>query len=223
MTDLEGVIDRLLVGLAGAGTIPEGPLPDWSRFGELSRAIHAHFSVPATTFTPAMRRLLFGLGATVAPRTIVGVGTYVAYTYSWLLAGSSSAARPFTRAIALDPDQDANRVARANLSGLTFGSRVAVVDAPGSDVLGHVTGPIDLLFLDLDDPITAKAGYADVLRLAEPALAPGALVIAHDACVPRFARDMSAFGAAAEELERVSEPIVLPVDACGVAIATVQR
>ena len=113
-------------------------------------------------------------------------------------------------------------MARRNCAVLGHDARLAFVDADGVSGLARLTQEIDLLFIDLDDPIARKAPYRDVLERALPRMRAGSLVLAHDPCVPLFRRDFAAYDAFIEQSHAFLGPCVLAVDACGLSVATVR-
>jgi predicted O-methyltransferase YrrM len=222
----EEIVDRILETLRRAGALPQvcAPTP-WNAFVKLSNLIHDTYEVPATSFTPIMRRLLFALGFGAQPRTVVGIGTYVGYTFSWLLRNRTDLeSAPFCdRAIGIDIDAAANKIARRNCAAIKHGRRLMFLDGDGLRMIEKLKEPVDLLYLDLDDPITGKAGYRSVLEAATPLLSPGALVLAHDACVPKFAASFVAYHDYVQQCGLFSDMWILPVDSCGISVAAVQR
>ena len=223
----EEIVDTVVEGLRRANVVraDAGPIP-WDAFVRLSDLIHDHYVVPGTTFTPMMRRLLFGLGYAARPETIVGVGTHVGYTFSWLLRNrldeECMAAGPWQRAIGIDLDAGANTMARRNCSVLGHGERLMFLDADGVAGVSSSSEAIDLLYLDLDDPARRKAAYRDVLEAALPRLQPGALVLAHDPCVPLFQQDFAAYDRFVTESGLFGGPWVLRVDSCGLSVAVLR-
>lgn len=220
----EELIDLTLAALHGAGAVPRAPAAPWDAFVRLSDRVHAAYRIPSTTFTPAMRRFLFALGWAVGPRTIVGVGTFVGYTFTWLLRDRTDpeAGPFFDLAIGVDVDGDSTRLAVENCTVLHHGDHLRFVAADGVTAVAGMSMAIDLLFLDLDDPVTGKAGYVDVLGAALSRLNPGALVVAHDACVPRFRADFDRFFDFIESTGRFLGPWTLALDASGIALARVR-
>jgi predicted O-methyltransferase YrrM len=196
----------------------------WDAFVRLSELIHETYEVPATTFTPMMQRLLFAIGFAHNPSNVVGVGTYVGYTFSWLLRNrnDSETAPFFQKAKGIDVDLQANKLARHNCAILGHGDRLTFADANGIVAITDSQEPIDLLYIDLDDPITGKAGYQLVLKAALPYLDSGALIIAHDPCVAKFSGDFASYHHFVQECERLDGPWILPIDACGLSIAVVR-
>lgn len=214
---IEGVVQHVLDATATPRSLPAGL---WTDFLELSDVVHAHYTIPATTITPIMRRLLYAIGRAAAPQHVVGVGTYVGYAFTWLVGDATRSVR-LERAVGVDVSPVANSLARANCDVLGHGDRLAFVDGDGGDVITACRVPIDLLFLDLDDPETGKADYRRVLAAALPRLEPGSMVLAHDPCVPRFGADFAAYHRFLDECATVQRHWVLPVDQCGLTLAVV--
>lgn len=222
----ESIVEYILTILRRAGALPPDPVPTpWDAFLRLSDLIHETYEIPSTTFTPIMRRLLFALGFAARPSNIVGVGTYVGYTFSWLLRCRSDpeAAPFFETAMGIDVDAQANALARRNCAILGHGERLTMVDADGVVAVTGSRQPIDLLYLDIDDPLTGKSAYWRVLDAALPHLPWGALVLAHDPCVPNFAQDFAIYHRYIQESGLFFGPWVFPVDACGLSIAVVRK
>lgn len=218
----EEIVDALLASMTAVHALsPPVPPAPWDAFVRLSSTIHQTFTIPSTTFTAIMRRLLFGIGWAARPRRLVGLGTYVGYTFAWLLRDrSDETAAPFLeRAVGIDVDPQANALARRNCEILRHGARLSFLDADASETLAAWEDAIDLLYLDLDSPDTGKAGYAEALQAALPHLASGALVLAHDPCVLRFRDDFDAYHDFVSRSGRFSHSWVLPVDVCGLSVA----
>lgn len=218
----EAIVDRILVLLGQAGALPNPiGLTPWDAFVRLSDLIHERFVVPSTTFTPIMRRLVFALGLAARPRHVVGVGTYVAYTFGWLLRDRADATcgPHIESAIGFDIDAEANLDARRNCTWLGHGKRVNFVDGDGCVGVATSKRSIDLLYIDLDTPETGKHAYGSVFKAALPHLNPGALILAHDACVERFQQDIEQYHRLVRESGMLLGPWSLPVDRCGLSVA----
>ncbi len=201
----------LVSQLAGArpGTL------DWTQFGELE-AVVREFEIPSTTITPHMSALLWAIARTNTPNVVVGVGAYVGVGLAWL-AGLASVPRSPRSVVGIDIDMDACAIGRRNLALLGFGDQASISRADGLRYAWS-GAPVDLLFIDVDDRERRKADYALVLRAWVHHLAAGALVLAHDACVPGFERDINRWR---REVRRLGlrGPVDLPIDRCGLAVA----
>jgi predicted O-methyltransferase YrrM len=217
----EDLVDEIVALLGRQGAVANATPAPWDSFEALSARVHQTFEIPSTTVTPIMRRLLFALGVAARPRHVVGAGTYVGYAFAWLLgARTGDDARPFPDlALGLDIDARANRIARRNGAHLGHGDRLRFATKDATVAASYPRTPIDLLYLDIDDAHEGKRGYAHALDAAAGRLAPGALVVAHDPCVSRFAADFAAYDRAIRASVRLRGPWVIPVDPCGLSIA----
>lgn len=220
----EDIVDVIIERFRRADVLPPatGTTP-WNAFVRLSNLIHGTYEIPDTTVTPVMRRLLFGLAVAARSVNIVGVGTYVGYPFSWLLRDradrESVGERQWETATGIDVDEGANIVARRNCSVLGHDERLRFLTVDGVVGVSRSTPAIDLLFIDLDDQVRRKAAYRDVLEAALPQLQVGALVLAHDPCVPAFEKDFAAYHGLIRESGLFRGPWVLRVDGCGLSVA----
>jgi predicted O-methyltransferase YrrM len=171
-----------------------------------------------------MRRLLFALSFAARPSFVVGVGTYVGYTFSWIVRNrSDSKAGPFCdKAIGIDIDTKANKLARRNSASLGHGERLEFLDGDAVSILSELNLPIDLLYIDLDHPATGKRAYPEVLEVAVSKLRSGALVLAHDACVRKFRQDFDRYHNYVRASGLFPVSCVLPVDNCGLSVAAMR-
>lgn len=216
----EELVDELVAALVHEGAFVDPGETPWDSFLRLSHCVHAHFEVPTTTLSPLMRRLLFALGRAAWPGRLVGAGTFVGYALAWLLRDALDPAPGpvWHEAVGLDLDPLATRLARRNSAILGFGRRLRFLRADAT-TWHYGPTPIDLLYIDIDDPMRGKADYDSVLEAAAPCLAHGALILAHDPCVPRFESDLARYHEAVRSRLGLRGPWVLPVDPCGLSVA----
>ena len=100
-------------------------------------------------------------------------------------------------------------------------ARLVFIDGDGVLGLERCQTAIDLLFIELDHPIRQDR-VRDVLERALPRMSSGAIVLAHDPCVPLFQRDFALYDRFVVESGTFVGPCVLAVDACGLSVATVR-
>lgn len=213
-------VERLCQRLAGAGLLPRGGFPA-EAFHELRARVHDAFEVPETSITPMMARTLFAVAAALRPRTVVGIGTYAGNALVWL-AGPAlcrPALQPAGTVVGCDIDGPATALARANFARLDPGAGVELVEADGHDLLAASADPIDLLYLDADRPGDRKGIYRPLLEAALPRLRPGAVVLAHDACLPLFAEALQPYLALVRDPAHFRASLALAVDDCGVELS----
>jgi len=218
---LEGIAEFAIQILRNSGIVnADAPGPDWDAFAAAQRKIE-NFDVPWTTITSVMRRFLYALSATSKPGLMVGAGTYVGFAFAWLVMGRIQRERPphVVEAVGLDIDSRATVLARRNAAALDLGTEVRFEQAEAAAWLRASRGPISLLYIDIDAPGSRKSGYVDVLEAARPKLARGALIVAHDACVPLFAADFERFHDLVKNDSGLLGPQILPLDECGVSVS----
>ncbi len=186
---VRAAVHKVVEALRRGGWAPAGPSAGTfeGRFAQLQGC-----EVPATAFTPAMCCLFYELGHCLRPRQLVGVGTYCGTALNLLAAGAADGIGPGVEALGLDLDGAATALARRNAARMGLGHVAEYRQADGMDYLASRRNrpPIDLLYLDLDHPREGKAGYARAFGLAWRCLADRAFVLAHDALVPKFRRDL---------------------------------
>jgi predicted O-methyltransferase YrrM len=124
--------------------------------------------------------LLYALVRAIRPQTVVEFGT--SFGISTIFLAAAVADNGTGRVITTELSSKKAAAARANLDQAGVAGPVAVYEGDALQTLASVTGPVGLVLLD---------GWKDlclpVLRLLEPALAPGALVAADDITHPGMA------------------------------------
>lgn len=192
---------------------------NWDTFIALSDHIHSEFTVPATSITPIMRRFLFGIANCAQPEIIAGIGTYHGYAISWLL-GCQHPKSQFKSAYLFDPDTSAMEMCKTNIQTMGFNDEmIQYIPKQVQESIGCINKPIDILYIDLDNPINGKHEYTDVLQLILPLLRPGALILAHDALVTKFKKDFERYHTFLESSNQISCHRTLKIDEYGISIA----
>lgn len=194
-----------------------GGVVDWGMFSEAWRKVHSTFEVPATCYTPTMTRFLFGIGAAFQPKRISIAGSYVGYGTAWLALGAAMHNAGDIIVMGYDTDSSANEVARRNFKGLHHRVKASFETKDARALASD--GPIDALVLDVDDPLSGKSLYSDLIRIAVPHLSHLAIVAAHDACEPKFAMDFIEFERVVRRIPTLKGPYVLPIDQYGISIS----
>jgi predicted O-methyltransferase YrrM len=211
---------RALRGAVARGVLPDRPLPDWQAYRGFRARVRDTFTVPETSITPLMARILYGVAHLARPARVLGVGTYAGNALVWLIGPGFDAHGSYRgqRAVGIDIDPAATALARANLGRLGVDDRVELVCADGhrAGELGH---DWDLLLLDADDPDRRKGIYLSLLDATYPALAAGALVLAHDICVDRFREQMARYQTVVADPSSFERTVSLEVDECGLEIS----
>jgi predicted O-methyltransferase YrrM len=169
---VRAVLDRLFAGAAHDDeNEPALEAGSWSTASARQRAdarqaIYMPISEPGG-------RLLYALTRAARPATVVEFGTSFGISTAYLAAAVTDNGTGHVFTTELSPVKIA--AAEANLEDAGLAAVVTVLPGDALETLSAVHGPVGLVFLD---------GWKDlclpVLRLLEPRLAPGALVVADD-------------------------------------------
>jgi len=167
------VLDRLF---ASAALEEESPPPVPPGFSFASSSAQERSEAMAAFYMPISARcgdLLYALIRASRPATVVEFGTSFGISTIYLAAGVADNARGHILSTELSSAKiDA---ARKNLIDAGVSDRVTILAGDALDTLRDVRGPIGFVLLD-----GWKNLCLPVLRLLEPQLAPGALVVADD-------------------------------------------
>lgn len=129
-------------------------------------------------------RLLYALTRAIRPTTVVEFGT--SYGISAMHLAAAVRDNGAGRVVSTELSEKKAAAARANLDEAGVGDQVTILRGDALDTLNDVPGPIEIVLLD---------GWKDlclpVLRLLEPKLVPGALVVADDSTFPSMADYLS--------------------------------
>jgi len=129
---------------------------------------------------PRTGQLLYLLVRSRAPRTVVEFGT--SFGVSTLHLAAALRACGSGRLITTEIEPTKVEATRATLTEAGLDDLVELLEGDARQTLvARRPGPIDLLFLD-----GANGLYVDVLKLLEPDLASGALVVADNANTPGY-------------------------------------
>src|SRR5262249_4144573 len=121
--------------------------------------------------------LLYSLVRAIRPTTIVEFGTSFGISTVYLAAAVADNA--LGRGVSTELSAKKSSAARANLVEAGLDGVVTILEGDARDSLADVAGPIGFVLLD-----GWKDLYLPVLKLLEPHLAPGALVVADDLNLP---------------------------------------
>ncbi|MFG1925951.1 O-methyltransferase [Cryptosporangium sp. NPDC048952] len=163
---------------------------DWQAFLAASAAERADLC--AAEYMPVSRtggELLYSLVRATSPLTVLEFGTSYGISTIYLAAAVADNQKGHVHSSELSTAKLA--AAGANLAEAGLDDVVTLLPGDARETLPRVEGPIDLLLLD-----GWKDLYLPVLRALEPALRPGAMVIADD----------STFDSVGEYLHYVRDP-----------------
>jgi predicted O-methyltransferase YrrM len=218
---LDELAAELIAALAGEGFFGGAPgVFDATAYDALRRRVSESFVVPDTAITTIAARVLFAIASSLRPNMTVGVGTYYGNALVWLGgARLLEADRRDMQLVACDRDPVASDGATDNFRRLGAADVTTCVVEDGEAWLRRGNATIDVLYLDVDDPVERKAAYRRMLDAALARLGPGSLVIAHDRCVAKFASDFDEYMGAIRRSGRFRRSITLPIDSCGMELS----
>jgi predicted O-methyltransferase YrrM len=175
------VLGRLFAAAAAQESSGPPPLPPGRTADSLSDAelmeVYEDWYLPVSA---EGGKLLYALVRGARPETVVEFGTSFGISTIYLAAGVTD--NGTGQVLTTELSSKKAETARANLEAAGVGARVTILIGDALQTLAEVPGPVGLVLLD---------GWKDlclpVLRLLEPRLAPGALVVADDITFPSMA------------------------------------
>jgi predicted O-methyltransferase YrrM len=123
--------------------------------------------------SPECGRLLYSLVRTARPETVVEFGT--SFGISTVYLAAAVADNGSGKVISAELNSAKAATAAANLAQAGLAGVAEIVTGDARETLAEVPGPIGFVLLD-----GWKESYLEVLRILEPRLAPGAMVVADD-------------------------------------------
>jgi predicted O-methyltransferase YrrM len=175
------VLDRLFAEAAAQESSGPPPLPP-GRTAESLSALEL-MRVYEDRYIPVSAeggKLLYALVRGARPETVVEFGTSFGISTIYLAAAVTD--NKAGQVVTTELSSRKAETAQANLAAAGVGGPVAILAGDALQTLADVPGPVGLVLLD---------GWKDlclpVLRLLEPRLAPGALVVADDITFPSMA------------------------------------
>lgn len=168
--------------------------------------------LPPHAVTPPEGKLLYLLARMCGARTILEIGTLAGYSTIWLARALPDGGRVVT--IEADPERAA--LARRNVAAAGLADVVHVRTGPALDVLPHVVGPFDLVFLDADKP--NNPAYLEwTMRLT----APGSVIVADNVIRAGAVADADSSDASVAGIRRFLEMVAADPRLEATAIQTV--
>jgi predicted O-methyltransferase YrrM len=179
------------------------------------------FTIPGTSITPVMERLLFLLSALKKPQRSIGLGTYHGYALIWAVGASCGSERTYSaeKVYAIDIDPDVTESARENFAQLENTEHVEFVADDGLNAVERLNGTFEYVYLDVDSRELGKGIYLDLLRSIYDKLEAGGWVLAHDTCVPPFADQLERYLAFVRDDENFSQSISFDIDPYGLELS----
>ena len=170
---VRGVLQKLFAAAASAKTVPRS-LPEG--FSSVSGPAKERSDVMATSYMPISSRcgdLLYSLTRASSPSTVVEFGT--SFGISTIYLAAAVADNKHGHIFTTELSEHKVKAAQLNFVEAGVADKVTILSGDARDTLRGVYGPIDLVLLD---------GWKDLclpmLKLLEPKLALGALIVADE-------------------------------------------
>jgi caffeoyl-CoA O-methyltransferase len=124
---------------------------------------------------PVEGQLLYLLARSAGAREALEIGTATGYAAMWILRAVAPLGGRLT---AIERQHDRMNLAREYITRAGYGDRLIIHEGEWFNVLEHLTGPYDLIFLDILRNVTTEHDAVRALALCVDRLRPGGLLIA---------------------------------------------
>jgi predicted O-methyltransferase YrrM len=211
------VVDEALEVLAETGILPHTNY-DHALFQAHRQAVRETFDIPWTAITPRMQRLLYAINAIHQPKVMIAAGVFCGNTF-FSNAGAGAGPGKCYEADALigveiKPDE-AERAER-NVRNIDPAG-VARVLAEDANHTVRKYSPVDLLYLDANDPEGGKDIYFAILQSAWQNLADDAIILAHNSI--NAAQDLAGYLAFVRNPENMAASVNVVFDTEGLEVS----
>lgn len=140
-------------------------------FAELEKRAHKR-GLPL--LGPTEGQLIYMLAKCIGAREALEVGTATGYAAMWLLQAVAPVGGRLT---AIEQQPDRYKLAREFVDRAGYGDQLFIHEGLWSDVVPMLTGPYDIIFLDILRSLTRDDLAVNALELCVPLLRPGGLLI----------------------------------------------
>ena len=214
-------IRSVLAWLKQEGIVPEGAAYDESAFDELRREVKEKFTIPGTSITPVMERLLYMLSSVRRPRRVIGLGTYCGYALVWSVGPGCGQGRvcEAEKVYGIDIDAEATERAQGNFSKLAHSDHIELLAEDGLEAVDRLEGPFDYVYLDVESKELGKGIYLELLKGLYGKVKEGGWVLAHDTTVPPFAKQLEEYLAFVRDGRNFRQSISFDVDPFGLELS----
>ena len=213
-------VASILAWLKGEGIVPEDMQYSENRFDALRAEVKENFTIPGTSITPVMERLLYMLSSVKRPQRVIGIGTYCGYALVWVVGSSCGQERVYTPRIVygIDIDEDVTGKARNNFSKLAHTGHIELIAQNGLQAVDSLEGPFDYVYLDVESMELGKGLYLELLKRLYAKIIKGGWILAHDTAAPPFAGQLEGYLAYVRDGSTFSESISFDVDPFGLEL-----
>ena len=207
--------------LIKTGIVPDEAQFDRNAFHALKAEVEDNFSIPGTSITPVMERLLYLLSSLKRPQQVIGLGTYCGYALVWA-AGANFGKAPLYSArqvVGVDIDEHATRQAGDNFSRLANSDHVVFVTEDGLEAVEWLPGPFDYVYLDVESVDSGKGLYLELVQRLYDKIEKGGWVLAHDTAAPPFADQLEGYLSFTRDGRQFKESLSFDVDPFGLELS----
>ena len=214
-------VRSILAWLKREGVVPEDATYDESAFDELREEVKEKFTIPGTSITPVMERLLYMLSSVRRPRRVIGLGTYCGYALVWSVGPGCGQGRVYEaeKVYGIDIDAEATETAKRNFSKLAHSDRVELLAEYGLRAVERLAGPFDYVYLDVESKDLGKGIYLELLKGLYGKVEEGGWALAHDTTVPPFAEQLEEYLPFVRDGENFRQSISFDVDPFGLELS----
>jgi len=214
-------VRSILAWLKREGVVPEDATYDESAFDELREEVKEKFTIPGTSITPVMERLLYMLSSVRRPRRVIELGTYCGYALVWSVGPGCGQGRVYEaeKVYGIDIDAEATEQAKGNISKLAHTDHIELVAEDGLKAVERLVGPFDYVYLDVESKELGKGIYLELLKGLHGKVEEGGWALAHDTTVPPFAEQLEEYLAFVRDGENFRQSISFDVDPFGLELS----
>jgi predicted O-methyltransferase YrrM len=220
LSDVE-TVRSILAWLQQEGIVPQDATYDEEAFDQLRREVRENFTIPGTSMTPVMERLLYMLSSIKRPRSVIGLGTYCGNALVWSVGSSCGPARAYQaeKVYGIDLDVEATQRAQENFAKLAHTDHIELLTEDGLEAVERLEGPFDYVFLDVESKELGKSIYLELLKRLYEKVEPEGWVLAHDTVVPPFAGQIEEYLAFVRDRENFRVSVSFDIDPFGLELS----
>ena len=210
----------ILVWLKGEGVLLDDTQYNEKHFDGLRAEVKENFTVPGTSITPVMERLLYMLSSVKRPQHVIGIGTYCGYALVWVVGASCGRKRAYAakKIYGIDIDEGVTEKARSNFSKLAHSGHIELIAQDGLQAVDSLEGPFDYVYLDVESKELGKGLYLELLKRLYAKILKGGWILAHDTTAPPFAAQLEDYLAYVSDEKIFCESISFDVDPYGLEL-----
>jgi predicted O-methyltransferase YrrM len=215
------ILSSALEMLKQLGCVGKEAAFEETAFKALRDEVKEKFSMPGSSVSPVMERLMYMLSALKRPKRALGIGTYYGNGLVWCVGASCGIWKTYQaeKIYGIDIDPEATRGAKENFERLANSDHIELLTEDGLEAVARLEGPFDYVFLDVDSKELGKGLYLDLVKKVYDKVQEGGWVLAHDIVVPPFAEQLEGYLEFVRDKANFKESILFDVDAYGLELS----